>query len=200
MWTKLSNHFFRGLIVLLPLFVTVWLLWFMFSFMDGILGGILSLTFGHPMPGLGFIITITIIILAGYLANYFIGEKLFMLIDNLLIKVPIVKTVYSSAKQINDSLFQAGGSKGLTKACLVEYPRQGVYSVGFLTAQTSREILRNTGKSGMVNVFIPNTPTPATGFLVIVPAEDVIMLDIKTEEALKLIVSAGVLQPKERIC
>lgn len=200
MWTKISNLFFRGIIVLLPLFITVWLLWFMFSFMDGILGGILSLTFGHPVPGLGFIITITIIISAGYLADYFIGEKFFKLIDNLLIKVPIVKTVYSSAKQINDSLFQTGASKGFTKACLVEYPRQGVYSVGFLTARTSQEILKNTGKKDMVNVFIPNTPTPATGFLVIVPQNEVIMLDIKTEEAFKLIVSAGVLQPKERNC
>lgn len=198
MWTKISNLFFRGIIILLPLFITVWLLWFMFSFMDGILGGILSLIFGHPMPGLGFLITISIIIFAGYLADYFIGEKLFMMIDSLLIKVPIVKTIYSSAKQINDSLFQTGGAKGFTKACLVEYPRQGVYSVGFMTAHTSEILLKDTGRSGMVNVFIPNTPTPATGFLVIVPAEDIVMLDIRTEDALKLVVSAGVIQPKER--
>ncbi|MCX5748707.1 MAG: DUF502 domain-containing protein [Candidatus Saganbacteria bacterium] len=198
MWAKLSSLFFRGVIILLPLFITIWLLWFMFSFMDGILGGILSLIFGHPMPGLGFIITISLILFTGYLANYLIGERFFHFIDNLLIKVPIVKTIYSSAKQVNDALFQTGASKGFTKACLIEYPRTGVYSIGFLTSRTSKEISKKTGHDDLVNVFIPNTPTPATGFLVLVPQKDVIMLDIKTEDAVKMIVSAGVLQPKER--
>lgn len=198
MWTKISSLFFRGVIILLPLFVTIWLLWFMFSFMDGILGGVLSLIFGHPMPGLGFVITITLIVLTGYLANYFIGEKFLTLIDNLLIKIPIVKTIYSSAKQVNDALFQTGASKGFTKACLVEYPRNGIFSVGFITAQTASDIVSKAGGKEMVNVFIPNTPTPATGFLIIVPAKDIILLDMKTEDAFKLIVSAGVIQPKER--
>lgn len=197
MWALASKYFFRGLFVLLPLFITIWLLWFLFSFMDGILGGIISVLFGRPLPGVGFLVTVSLIFLTGYFANYILGEKILKLFEAAICKVPIVKSVYSSAKQINEALFQTKESKGFNKACLVEYPRKGIYSVGFITSPAPKEAAVKTGGEKMLCVFIPNTPTPATGFLVLVHEKEVIMLDMKTEDAFKLVVSAGVLKPKE---
>ncbi|MFA5097412.1 MAG: DUF502 domain-containing protein [Candidatus Margulisiibacteriota bacterium] len=196
MWSLASKYFFNGLFVLLPLFITIWLLAFLFSFMDGILGGIISVFFGRPLPGVGFLATLSLILLTGYFADYILGEKILRLFEAFICKVPIVKSIYSSAKQVNEALFQSKGSKGLNKACLVEYPRKGIYSVGFITAQGPEEAQSKTGGQKLLCIFIPNTPTPATGFLIMVPESEVIPLDMKTDEAFKLIVSAGVLKPK----
>ena len=197
MWSLASKYFFRGMFVLLPLFITTWLLWFLFSFMDGMLGGIISVIFGHPLPGVGFLVTVSLIFLTGYFTNYILGEKILKLFESIICQVPIVKSVYSSAKQINEALFQSKESKGLNKACLMEYPRKGIYSLGFITSGAPKEATAKTGGEKMLCVFVPNTPTPATGFLVLVPEKEVIMLDMKTEDAFKLVVSAGVLKPKE---
>lgn len=194
MWNKLSNYFLRGLITLLPLLVTIWLLWFMFSFFDSILGNIITLFMGHPLPGLGFIITIFLILTTGYFATHVFGARMFEFGEQLLFHVPIVKSIYISAKQINDVLFIHKGAQEYRRACLIEYPRKGVFSMGFVTSDAALEVELKT-KSKLINVFIPNTPTPATGFLVIVPVQEVILLEMRTDEAFKYIVSGGVLQP-----
>lgn len=195
MWNKLTNYFLRGLIAILPFLVTIWLLWFMFSFFDSILGNIITVFVGRPLPGLGFIITIFLILTAGYLATHVFGTKVFQFGEQILAHVPIVKSIYASAKQINDVLFIHKGANEFRRACLIEYPRKGVYSVGFVTSDAAKEIETKT-KTKLINVFIANTPTPATGFLVIAPAQEVILLDMKTDEAFKYLVSAGVLQPQ----
>ena len=194
MWAKLSNYFLRGLITLLPLLVTIWLLWFMFSFLDGILGNIIALFVGHPLPGLGFLITILLIFKTGYFATHIFGARVFELGEQILFRVPIVKSIYISAKQINDVLFIHKGTEEFRRACLLEYPRKGIYSMGFVTSDAAEEVEKKT-KNKLINIFIPNTPTPATGFLIMVPAQEVILLDMKTEEAFKYIVSGGVLKP-----
>jgi len=194
MWGKLSNYFLRGLITLLPLLVTIWLLWFMFSFLDGILGNIIALFVGHSLPGLGFIITIILIFITGYFATHVFGAKVFELGEQILYRVPIVKSIYISAKQINDVLFIHKGTEEFRRSCIVEYPRKGIYSMGFITSDAAEEVEKKT-KNKLINIFIPNTPTPATGFLIMVPAQDVILLDMKTEAAFKYIVSGGVLKP-----
>jgi uncharacterized membrane protein len=167
--------------------------------MDGILGGIISIIFGHPLPGVGFLVTITLIFITGYFANYIIGERFIRFLESFLYKVPIVKSIYSSTKQINDVFFQSEKKHGFQKACLVQYPREGIYSLGFITTTAALEIQHKVNNENLLCVFIPNTPTPATGFLIMVPAKDVIMLDIKTEDAFKLVVSGGVLKPKEKM-
>jgi uncharacterized membrane protein len=196
MWQRLSAYFLRGLITLLPLLVTVWLLWFAFSFLDGILGGILALFFGHPVPGLGFIITILLIFASGYFATYIFGAKLFKFGEEILYHVPIVKCIYSAAKQINDVLFTQKSAEEYRRACIFEYPRKGIWSIGFVTSDAAAEI-EVKAKERMINVFIANTPTPATGFLVMVPAREVILLDMKIEDAFKYVVSGGVLKPAD---
>lgn len=194
MWQKPSQYFFRGLITLLPLLVTIWLLYFMFSFLDSILGNVITLFVGRPVPGIGFIVTIALIFLVGYFATYIFGAKLFQLGEELLCRVPIVKNIYSAAKQINEVLFIHKGTDEFRRACLVEYPRKGIWSIGFVTSDAAGEIEAKLNEK-MINVFIANTPTPATGFLIIVPAREVILLEMKIDDAFKYVVSGGVLKP-----
>jgi len=194
MWQKVSSYFIRGLITLLPLLVTIWLLWFLFSFLDGILGNIITLFLGHSVPGLGFILIIVLIFVSGYFATHVFGVRLFKLGEELISRVPIVKGIYSSAKQINDVFFVHKGTEEFRKACLVEYPRKGIWSIGFVTSDAAAEI-EAKAKEKMINIFIANTPTPATGFLIMVPARDVILLEMKIEDAFKYVISGGVLKP-----
>jgi len=194
MWKKISNYFLRGLITLLPLLVTIWLLWFMFSFLDGILGNIIALFVGHSLPGLGFLITIVLIFITGYFATHVFGSQIFKLGEEVLYRIPIIKGIYTSVKQINDVLFLQKHAEDFRRACVVEYPRKGVYSLGFVTSDAADEIEKAV-KSKLINVFIPNTPTPATGFLIMVPAQEVMLLSMRTEDAFKYVVSGGVLKP-----
>jgi uncharacterized membrane protein len=194
MWQKISGYFLRGLITLLPLLVTIWLLFFMFSFLDSILGNIITLIVGRPIPGLGFVTTVILIFLVGFFATYIIGARLFKFGEELLYRVPIVKSIYSAVKQVNDVLFMQKSAEEYRRACMVEYPRKGIWSVGFVTSDAAMEI-EAKAKEKMINVFVANTPTPATGFLIMVPARDVILLDMKIDDAFKYVVSGGVLKP-----
>src|SRR3989338_679891 len=196
MWHKISSWFLRGLITLLPLLVTIWLLFFMFTFLDSILGNIIALVVGHSIPGLGFLLTVTLILLVGFFATYIIGAQLFKLGEEILYRVPIVKSIYSAVKQINELLFTQKNADEYRRACIIEYPRKGVWSIGFVTSDAAAEI-EVKAKEKMINVFIANTPTPATGFLIMVPAREVILLDIKIEDAFKYVVSGGVLKPAD---
>jgi uncharacterized membrane protein len=196
MWAKLSGYFLRGFFALLPLFITIWLLIFMFNFLDGILGAIFDMVLGRHIPGLGFAVSVLLIFLTGFIITHILGQRLFTFGERILYRVPIIKTVYSSVKQVNDVLFQKKEHDDYRKACVVEYPRQGIYSIGFVTSEAAKEIEMKSGKGKMVNIFIANTPTPATGFLIIMPSEHVKLLDMKIEEAFKYVVSGGVLKPK----
>lgn len=193
---KFSAVFIRGLIVLLPLLVTVWLLYFFYNFLDGILGNIISIFVGHHIPGLGFILIIALIYFTGLISPLLIGKRLIDYGDEIMGKVPVVKSIYSSVKQINDVFFMQKESKGFNRACLVEYPRKGVWSIGFITSDAAAEIAKKAGHHTMINVFIANTPTPATGFLIVVPSEEVKLLDMKIDDAFKYVISGGVLKPK----
>jgi uncharacterized membrane protein len=194
MWHKISGYFFRGLITLLPLLVTVWLLMTMFNFLDGILGTALTMIIGRRIPGLGLVVIILLVFLVGFFATYIIGARLFKFGEELLFRVPIVKSIYSAVKQINDVLFMQKSADEYRRACIVEYPRKGIWSIGFVTSDAALEI-EAKAKEKMINVFVANTPTPATGFLIMVPARDVILLDMKIDDAFKYVVSGGVLKP-----
>jgi uncharacterized membrane protein len=194
MWHKISGYFFRGLITLLPLLITIWLLYFIFTFLDGILGNVITLITGKSYPGLGFALTVIIIFLTGFFATYIIGAKLFKFGEWILFRLPIVKSIYSAVKQINDVLFMQKSADEYRRACLIEFPRKGLWSIGFITSDAAEEI-EAKAKEKMINVFIANTPTPATGFTVVVPARDVILLDMKIEDAFKYVISGGVLKP-----
>ena len=196
MMQNFSAIFFRGLIVLLPTLITLWLLYFCYSFLDGILGNIISVFVGHHIPGLGLVLIILIIYVTGLISPNLFGQRLIKWGDALMRRVPIVKSIYSSAQQVNEVLFMEKESSAFNRACVVEYPRKGVWSVGFVTSDAADEIAHKAGHHKMVNVFIANTPTPATGFLIMVPSEEVKLLDMKIDDAFKYLISAGVLKPK----
>jgi uncharacterized membrane protein len=166
----------------------------MFSFLDGILGNILAVALGHSVPGLGLVIMVFLIFVSGYFATHIFGVKLFKFGEELISRVPVVKGIYSAAKQVNEVLFLEKNKEEFRRACLIEYPRKGIWSVGFVTSDAAAEI-EVKAKEKMINVFIANTPTPATGFLIMVPAREVILLDMKIEDAFKYVISGGVLKP-----
>ena len=198
MWSKLTAYFLRGLFTLLPLLVTIWLILFLFNFFDGIHGQIFTQALGHYTPGLGFLVMIIIVFFTGFLMTHVMGERLFRLGEALLIRVPIVKSIYSSVKQVNDVFFMKKGKEDFRKACIVEYPSKGIYSLGFVTSEAAKEISKAANKGKLVNVFIANTPTPATGFLIMVPIRKIKLLTMRLDDAFKYVVSGGVLAPKRR--
>ena len=146
MWQKLGNYFLRGLITLLPLLITLWIIEFLFSFMDGILGTVISAFIGRSLPGLGFIITVLLILGVGYFASYIISAKFFQAAEWFLYHVPIVKSIYSAVKQVNDVLFMQKGAGEFRRACLIEYPRKGIWSIGFITSDAAEEIEKQVGE------------------------------------------------------
>jgi uncharacterized membrane protein len=193
---KITTTFFRGLIILLPLLITIWLLFFFYTFLDGILGNIITIFLGHHYPGLGLVLIIGLILFVGSISPMIIGKRLITWGDDFMSKLPVIKNIYSSVKQVNDVLFMKRDTQGFNRACLVEYPRHGIWSIGFITSDAASEIEKKAGGHKMVNVFIANTPTPATGFLIMVSSSEVQLLDMKIEEAFKYVISAGVLKPK----
>jgi uncharacterized membrane protein len=196
MMQKISTTFLRGLIILLPLLITLWLLFFFYTFLDGILGNIISVFLGRHYPGVGFVLIIALILFVGMISPLIAGKRLIKFGDDIMTKVPVVKTIYSSVKQVNDVLFMKRDDQGFNHACLVEYPRHGVWSIGFVTSDAASEIEKKACGHKMINVFIANTPTPATGFLIMVSSNDVKLLDMKIEDAFKYVISGGVLKPK----
>lgn len=189
--------FFRGLIILLPLLVTIWLLFFFYDFLDGIFGNIINLT-GHHIPGLGFVLIMVLILFVGLISPMILGKRIIHFGDELMNKVPIVRNIYSAVQQVNEVFFMQKDTQGFHRACLVEYPRKGIWSVGFVTSDAAAEIEKKAGDGSgkLINVFVANTPTPATGFLIIVPSKDVQLLDMKIDDAFKYVISGGVLKPK----
>jgi uncharacterized membrane protein len=197
--SNLRKDFLTGLVVILPILVTFYLLIIFTNWADKILGVPISIIFfgGHRIPGLGLVISVIIVVIIGNLAPVVLFKRIYTWLENkFLFRIPLVKNIYSSAKQINDILFLQKYTGTFRRVCAVEYPRKGVYSIGFVTNIGVGEVQKKAGKK-MFNVFVPTTPSPATGFIVVVPEDEVILLDLSFEEAIKLIVSGGVLSPPQ---
>jgi len=145
------------------------------------------------IPGLEIIVSIILITLIGYLSLSFIGRKFLFFVNDLFKRIPILRTIYSAIGQMTESFAKSSNKK--KRVVLVEYPRKGSWAVGFATKDNKGEITKKTGQN-LVNVFVPTTPNPTSGFLLMYPKKDVIYLDISFEEASKFIVSAGTTNPK----
>lgn len=201
MLKHLRNFFFTGLLVLLPLIISIKLFAWGFEKADQILGDLLHqiilryFNFSKPIPGLGLVVLIILITLTGIFAKHYIGKKLISFGEMILVKIPVLNGIYNTTKQIMES-FSNKEKSAFRKVVLIEYPRPGIYSPGFLTGETPEEAIGKTGKR-LVNVFVPTSPNPTTGYLVFVPLEDVIMLDMTIEDGFKLLLSAGVIKLKE---
>ena len=187
---KIRNYFFTGIVVLVPIGLTIYLSKFLINTSSKILPSQINPNYYLPfkIPGLEIIITIIFIIFIGFISLSYLGKKFLNVIDFLFKKIPLLGTFWSAIKQMSQS-FKESGSKSKS-VVLVQYPRKDVWAVGFATKENTGEITNKTGRK-LINVFVPTTPNPTSGFLLMFPKEDVIYLNMTFEEASKFIVSAG---------
>lgn len=188
------KQFLAGVIVIVPLILTFMVLRFFFGGVDNLFSPLVERVFGIRIPGLGFLATLVVIYLVGVLASNVIGSRLIRLWDILFTKTPLVRTIYGASKQLLEGL-TLPDKKAFQRAVLVQYPRLGAYALGFISKRI--EVLLENSKKDLVAVFIPSTPTPFTGFVILFPKEEVIDLDLPIEQALKFVVSGGIVSPEE---
>ena len=195
--SKLRNYFITGVLVLIPIGVTVYLTLFFIKIFAKILPQEINPNnyLPYSIPGLEIIISIIVITVIGWLSLSFLGKKLVKLVNDIFKKIPFLRTVYSAIGQMTQSFAQTRKSKKKS-VVLVEYPRKGSWAVGFATQENTGEIASKTNKD-LVNVFVPTTPNPTSGFLLMFPKDEIIYLDMSFEDASKFIVSAGTSNPKE---
>ena len=200
--SRLRNLFIAGLLVLLPISLTIFIITFIFQKLDNLLSPAfvkLLILLGLPLQadqfvmGLGVVATIFIIIFTGLITKNILGKKLFRLGEIIVEKIPVARSIYSGAKQIIDAVSKSQ-LDAFNKVVMVEYPRKGLFSLGFVTCEARGEIQENT-KNNVVNVFIPTTPNPTSGLLIFVPKEDITPLTMSVEEGIKLVVSGGIVTP-----
>ena len=191
---RIRNYFIAGMVVLIPIGITVYLTIFMVSISSKILPKEINPNHYLPydIPGVEILMSIFIITLIGWISLSFLGKKLLNLFDNILKKIPILRTIYPAIGQMIETFTKS--EKGKKNVVLVEYPRKGSWAVGFATKKNSGEISEKTNKK-LINVFVPTTPNPTSGFLLMFPEDEVIYLDLTFEEASKFIVSAGTSNP-----
>jgi uncharacterized membrane protein len=189
-FAKLRNNFIAGIVVLIPIGITLYLTLFFVRISGKIIPKEINPNNYLPfdIPGVEILIAIIIITLIGWLSLSFLGKKFFELFNNLLKKIPILRTIYSAIGQMTESLTKSDNKQ--KSVVLLEYPRKGVWAVGFATKENTG-LIKNKIKDEIINVFIPTTPNPTSGFLLMVPKKDLIYLDVSFEQASKFIVSAG---------
>ena len=194
---KLRNYFFTGVVVLIPIGFTLYLTKILISASSGLIPSEINPnTYLHfSIPGLEIILTIIFIAIVGYLSLSFLGKKFLQIVDDLFKRIPILRTIYSAFGTMTETFTQKKNKK--KSVVLIEYPRKGTWAVGFATKDNKGEIKNKTNRD-LVNVFVPTTPNPTSGFLLMFPKEDVIYLNISFEEASKFIVSAGTSNPKTK--
>ena len=189
-FSKLRNNFIAGVVVLIPIGITLYLTLFIIKFSSKIIPKEINPNNYLPfdIPGLEILIAVIIITLIGWLSLSFLGKKFFELFNNVLRKIPILRTIYSAIGQMTESFTKTDNKQ--KSVVLLEYPRKGVWAVGFATKENTGLIKKKVDED-LINVFVPTTPNPTSGFLLMVPKNDLIYLDISFEQASKFIVSAG---------
>lgn len=204
----MKKYFIAGILVWAPLAITIWVITWGVSVLDGVFGSIMSAIMAvtpgdtqptlksfRAIPGLGVVIVLAIIFVSGLLAANYAGQWWIKLWDRFINRIPIVKSIYSSVKQVSDTLFSSKGN-AFRQAVLIPYPRNGSWTIAFVTGNPAQEVA-NKLKEEHLNVFVPTTPNPTSGFFMIVPKADMIELDMTVEEALKHIVSMGSVPPNQ---
>ena len=191
---KLRNYFFTGVVVLIPIGITLYLTKFIIQISSKLIPKEINPNHYLPfsIPGIEILLSIFLITLIGGLSLSFLGKKILQLIDDLFKRIPFLRTIYSAILQMTETFANKGSDK--KSVVLVEYPRKGSWAVGFATKKNKTEISKKTNKN-LINVFIPTTPNPTSGFLLMFPEDEVIYLDMTFEEASKFIVSAGTSNP-----
>ncbi len=208
---RLRAAFLTGLVVIAPVGLTIWLIWTVVGWIDGWVLPLVPKAY-HPdrmiqdffgldplsqinVRGLGVLIFLVFTIIVGVMAKGWLGRSLIKFAESLVERTPVVRTIYSGIKQISETIF-AQSERSFETACLIEYPRRGIWALGFISTVAKGEIALKTDADGeMASVFLPTTPNPTSGFLLFVPKKDVIELDMSVEDAAKLVISAGLVYP-----
>ena len=197
----MRKYLVTGLLIWVPLVITLWVLNLIVSTMDRSLQLLPAQWHPHALlgwniPGLGVLLTVVVVALTGLLVRNFVGERLLVYWEAMLGRIPIVRTIYSSVKQVSDTILSPNG-QAFRQALLVQYPRAGVWTIAFQTGTPAGEVRRVVGVE-MVSVYVPTTPNPTSGFFLMVPRAETIELDMSVDEALKYVVSMGVVAPADR--
>ncbi|MDZ7709754.1 MAG: DUF502 domain-containing protein [Roseovarius sp.] len=200
----LRASFLTGIVVIAPVGLTLWLIWTVAGWVDGMVLPLIPAGFqpekyiGINLRGVGVIIFLIFTIVVGWVAKGLIGRSLILFAESLVNRMPVVRSIYSGVKQIAETVF-AQSERSFEKACLVQYPRKDVWAIGFISTEARGEInaKAETG-SDLLSVFVPTTPNPTSGFMLFFPREDVIELDMSIEDAAKLVISAGLVYPPDR--
>ena len=186
---KLRNLFITGLVIFIPLAVTIYVLWITFNFFDGFLKPLVAAVYGKAIPGISLLVTLFLILAIGAFTRAAIGKSIFDYLDKGVLRIPIVRSIYSTIKGASTAFLmpKQGGFKSVV---LVEYPRKRSYALAFTTGLSAGEVQKKTAEK-TVNVFVPTSPNPTSGFFLMVPEKDLILLTMSVEEALKFVVSGG---------
>jgi len=210
-FSGLRNSFLTGVVVIAPVGLTVWLIWSVIGWVDGvvlpfvpsryqpenILNTFLGLDIQLQLRGLGVVFFLIFTTFVGWLAKGLLGRSLIRSSERFVNRMPVVRSIYSGVKQIAETVFSQA-DRSFEKACIVQYPRKGIWAVGFISTSAKGEIrARVNDAQNLLSVFVPTTPNPTSGFLLFFPAEDVIELDMSIEDAAKLVISAGLVYPNE---
>lgn len=200
--TRLRNYFLTGLVIAGPIGITLWLTWTFIHWVDSWVKPFLPKAYSpetylsFSVPGLGLIVAAVMLTLLGFLAANFLGRSLLSFGELLVNRMPLVRNLYSGLKQIFETVLDERGNS-FKKAALIEYPRKGLWAVVFISTETRGEIARKLeGTAETVAVFLPTTPNPTSGFLLFVPKDEIIELNMSVEDAAKLIISAGLVNPE----
>ncbi|MBD3305470.1 DUF502 domain-containing protein [candidate division KSB3 bacterium] len=191
---NLRNKFIAGVVIVLPVGITVVLLGMMFQWLDKFFAPLALRLTDRQIPGLGIISTVLLIFLVGLIVTSIIGRAFVSFGEHIVAKIPLIRSIYYGAKQLLETL-TAEKRRAFTEVVLIEYPKKGSYSLGFITAETAPVIQENI-TTPLINVFVATTPNPTTGFLLLVPQKEVTILPISVEEGIKMVVSGGIIHPQ----
>lgn len=204
-FASLRSNFLTGLIVIAPIGITIWLIWTLTGWIDSWVLPFIPNAYNPAIlinewtgiqvniRGLGVVTFLIFTMLVGWIAKGLIGRSMIRWAESLVLSIPLIRTVYSGLKQIAETILQQG-QQNFDKACLVEYPRKGIWAIAFISTKAKGEIQAKTNDE-VVSIFMPTTPNPTSGFLLFVPIKDVQVLDMSVEDAAKLIISAGLVYP-----
>ena len=213
LFSGLRNSFLTGIVVIAPVGLTVWLVWTVIGWVDSVVmpfipgpyqpENFLNTVFGAEtdlqLRGLGVVFFLFFTTFIGWLAKGLLGRSLIRTGERLVNRMPVVRSVYSGVKQIAETVF-SHADRSFEKACLIQYPRKGIWAVGFISTPARGEVSARAARdSELLSVFVPTTPNPTSGFLLFFPKEDVIELDMSIEDAAKLVISAGLVYPEDKL-
>lgn len=198
---KLKTYFFTGILVTAPIAITLYLAWMAISYIDHLVGEFIPEKY-HPdslpyIPGLGVVLLVIFFTVVGMFAANFIGRALAEIGNRIISHTPFISGLYGAVRKILETLLGSGTNKAFRQAVLVEYPRRGLWTIAFITGPVYSGIEKALQNKKLLAIYVPTTPNPTSGFFLYVPQEDVIPLNISVEEALKLILSTGIINPKD---